>query len=269
MIKFHLPAFPSLIVSSLLTALLWPAQPAGAVNYKLQAGEVEAEYTDQPGSFCSTNPQLKITRGGETKFEGVPQVEGFCRFVESGFRIQDLDGDRELEVTADFFSGGAHCCLSSLIFSYDAATQTYKPLEHFWGDGGETRLEDLEADGIPEFVSYDTRFAYAFASFAGSGFPIQIWRYQQGRMVDVTRSYPKQIYDDAYKYWQSYTEARSQNREVKGLLAAYLANKYLLNQADDGWTRLRSVYQESDRTSFFMELTRFLAEHGYEARISR
>lgn len=53
-------------------------------------------------------------------------------------------------------------------------------------------------------------------------------------MIDVTRRYPQQIYSDAFKNWQYYPEARHKGYEVEGLLAAYLADKYLLDQGEDG-----------------------------------
>ena len=237
--------------------------PALAVSFSERSGPVQADYSDEPGSFCAEQPRLVITRAGQTHFDQVLQSEGFCRMRRDGFRVQDLDGDGEPEVRVDFSSGGAHCCLSSQILSYDRTTKQYKLTEHYWGDGDTRQLSDLNRDGIPEFLSYDTRFAYAFASFAGSGFPMQIWQYRQGKMLDVTRQFPDLVYRDASRYWQIYTEARAQNLEVKGVLAAYLANKYLLNQSEDGWQRVKAAYQETDRLAFFMQLKQFLDEQGY------
>ncbi len=112
-------------------------------------------------------------------------------------------------------------------------------------------------------IHYDSRFAYQFTSFAGSGLPIQIWQYRQGQMVDVTRNYPQQVYDDAYKWWKIYTETRNRPDAGRGVLAAYLADKYLLGEAEDGWNRVEQAYQESDRQSFFIQLRQFLQEMGY------
>ena len=252
---------PPLWAVVFLVLLPWPTL---AASFSEQSGEVQADYTDETGSFCSETPMLKISRAGRTSFEQVLQPEGFCRMQREGFRVQDLDGDGEPEVMLDFFSGGAHCCLSSQIFGYDRATSQYQITEHYWGDGDTRKLEDLNQDGIFEFLSYDTRFAYTFASFAGSGFPIQIWQYRQGKMIDVTRQFPTLVYNDATRYWQLYSQARAEDREVKGLLAAYLANKYLLNQSEDGWKRVRDAYQGVDRLAFFSQLKQFLSENGYE-----
>ena len=251
--------FCSPLVATICLALPLPAL---AVSFSERAGSVQADYRDQVGSFCAEQPHITITRDGR-RFEQVLQSEGFCRMQREGFRIQDLDGDGEPEVALDFSSGGAHCCLSSQIFGYDPATGQYKMTEQYWGDGETRPLSDLNQDGVPEFLSYDTRFAYAFASFAASGFPIQIWQYRQGEMLDVTRQFPELIDRDAERYWQIYQDVKTQQGEVKGVLAAYLANKSLLNQSAEGWQQLRDTYQQPDRLAFFAQLKQFLEENGY------
>jgi len=181
---------------------------------------------------------------------------------ENALHVKDLDGDKEPEVIADFFTGGAHCCTYSLIYRYEPAQNRYTSIRHDWAHTG-YNLKDLDKDGLPEFNSFDNSFAYAFASFAGSGFPVQIWQYRQGKMIDVTRRYPQLIYSNAFENWQYYTEARHKGYEVKGLLAAYLADKYLLDQSQDGWRRVQQEYQDSDHTQYFSSLRNFLRETGY------
>ena len=39
--------------------------------------------------------------------------------------LRDLDGDGEPEVLLELFSGGANCCLSTLIYRYRANANTY------------------------------------------------------------------------------------------------------------------------------------------------
>lgn len=152
-----------------------------------------------------------------------------------------------------------------MIYRYEPAQERYIHTKHYWAHTG-YKLKDLNQDSQPEFVSADNSFAYKFTSFAGSGFPLQIWQYRQGKMLNVTRRYPQQVYGDAYQQWQWYTEARKQGYEVKGLLAAYMADKSLLGQAQDGWQQLWKAYRESDRQEYFTELRRFLQENGYIQR---
>lgn len=274
-----------LLLTSVLGATLLPASAAMAITKTVQSGAVRAQlsYQEAESDFPRfTDLHLKIIRNGQTLIDQpVPESEGSWPLVgldsdwakereKSSFQVQDLDADGEPEVLADFFTGGAHCCTYSLIYRYNPTQKTYSVLNQFWGNGG-YQMKNLDKDRVPEFHSRDDRFAYAFGSYAGSGYPLQIWQYRQGKMVDVTRQYPQLIYNDAYQWWQIYTENREQDTIEfgKGPLAAYLADKYLLGQGQDGWRRVRQAYQGSDRQKFFTELRQFLQENGYASPNSR
>lgn len=49
----------------------------------------------------------------------------------------------------------------------------------------------------------------------------------------------------------------------RGPLAAYLADKYMLGQEQEGWERVQQAYRGSDRQQYFIELRSFLQETGY------
>ncbi|MCU0524968.1 MAG: hypothetical protein MUF72_09105 [Elainella sp. Prado103] len=113
-----------------------------------EAMGVRAEYSDRQAQFCLENPHLRIIRNGQIAFDADLKPEGACRQDPEVFVIEDLDGDREPEVLIDFYSGGAHCCSSSLIFRYNPAQAQYTATEHFWGHGhGARQREDLDGDG--------------------------------------------------------------------------------------------------------------------------
>lgn len=262
-------ALRSLLTLSFVGLSTLPTDAAMSTTKTTKKDNVQAtlSYEKLEGDASFRGVQLQITRAGQTVFNQTPTIDEYDRplidFAENAFQVQDLDGDREPEVIVDFYTGGAHCCTYSLIYRYDAAKKTYSAMKHDWGNVGYA-LERIGKDKELVFKSNDDRFAYAFASFAASGFPLQIWKYQQGKLVDVTRRFPKQVYGNAYQYWQSYQEARSQDSdETKGLLAAYLADKYLLGQERDGWQQVQKVYQERDRREFFAQLRQFLKETGY------
>ena len=235
---------------------------AMAKTERAESGKVRAEFSYDEAEYCIENLKLKVIRDGQTLLEQPLSPEnGACRF--SGLQVRNLDANPEPEVIVDLYTGGAHCCNFSVIYRYDSARKEYTSVEHWWGNTG-YEFKDLNQDTIPEFNSYDDRFAYAFASYAGSSYPLQIWQYRDGKMVDITRSYPELIYNDAYQLWQRYSEYKNEYPEVgRGALAAYLADKYLLGQSEDGWQRVRQAYQESDRESFFADLRKFLQETGY------
>jgi hypothetical protein len=227
-------------------------------------GDVKATLTYEKQRGLGTNFQLQIERQNETfPKESVPLVQGEqARFMR--MRITDVSGDEEPEILVDLYSGGMRCCHYSLIYEYDREAGNYKPIDHYWGNVGYDLL-DLNGDGTPEFRSADDRFAYEFAKFDASGFPIQIWQYQDGKMVNVTTEYPQQIYADAYKWWEaSYKSIQSEdNKEVKGYLAAYLANMYQLGEVEKGWQVLKKMYNKEDKAEFFHKLSQFLEDLDY------
>ncbi len=179
--------------------------------------------------------------------------------------IIDLDRSGEPEVLLNLYSGGAHCCYSTRIYSFVGGAPPYVSILHEWGNAG-YRLEDLDADKKLEFVTGDDRFDTAFTSHAASRRPPQVWRYADGRLVNVTRSYPALIEKDAAECWKAFEELSPKDPtgdQVRGLLAAYLADQYLLGRASEGWNRLIGAYRKPDRKKFFAQLTAFLQKSGY------
>jgi hypothetical protein len=105
-----------------------------------------------------------------------------------------------------------------LIYHYDSAQKRYVSLEHSWEyRPGMPSIVDLDHNGIPAFKSIDTRFAYTFGGYAGAAYPIQIWQYQQGQMVDVTRHYPKLVSEQVSELWERLEEpnAPSNNGAIR------------------------------------------------------
>ncbi len=267
-----------LIATSLLSAAILSAPVALAATKTISSGNVRAElsYQQENTEFPQfSNLRLKIARTGQTLLnQPLPDSEGSWPLVAletewakenevATFQVRNLDRDREPEVLLDLFTGGAHCCTYSLIYHYNPATKQYVYLKHDWGNVG-YKLKNLDKDDVPEFDSRDDRFAYAFGSYAGSAFPLQIWQYRQGKMLNVTRRYPKLIYSDAYSWWQLAAKRAQDTVEYgRGPLAAYLADKYLLGQEQEGWEQVQQAYRGSDRRQYFTELWSFLQETGY------
>lgn len=250
-------------LAMLVASSLFLAEVAQAETKSAESGNVKAEVSsDSRNGLCWQNPRLRLVRNGQTVLnEDIPKKEvGYCWLLE--LQVRDLDKDNEPEIILDVFSGGAHCCTSSLIYRYDARTKKYVAIAHRWGNGERYNIEDIGRDGTVEFVFRDDRFAYKFASFGGSYYPLQIWRYNQGKMIDVTRRHPRAVKNHAVQLWQKYITNKAQV-EGKAILAAYLADKYSLGEGEDGWRQLQEVYRESDRQQFFSLLRKFLQETGY------
>ncbi len=256
-------------------------QALPTITQQTRWGDYQAtiSYQKFDDSLRYRNLKLKVSQGDRVLYDQPidREDEGDRLALDQSadaFSLQDLDGDNRPEVVLDLYTGGAHCCTYSMIYSGALVTNApthsapnpkdqAKPVVHQdWGNGA-YEVADLNRDGKPEFYGQDDRFAYAFSSYAASGYPLKVWHYNGGKLQDVTRNYPEQIQQNADRNWQNYLAAARKNSEVRGLLAAYLADQYSLGQADAGWGKLKSVYQEPDRAAFFQRLQQFLDKQGY------
>jgi hypothetical protein len=240
----------------LLVVLASPAAAADVETATAELGAVRAELTWEPGLPSTTKPSLKITRSGQefvSEPARCPTGEDDKLFCEQPgvlrdhkpILARDLDGDGEPEVLVEMYTGGAHCCVISRIYRFDGAG--YSSVRTDWADTG-FRLRDVEGDGKVELVTADPRFAYAFTSFADSAFPVQVYAYEAGELDDVSAGYPQLIRRDARSWWHTYTTSRrgGDARDARGVLAAWLADKYRLGEAADGWRRIRRALRRGD-----------------------
>jgi hypothetical protein len=188
--------------------------------------------------------------------------------------LRDLDADGEPEVWVDTYTGGAHCCWVSWIFRFADRRGSYVGAAHTWGNVA-YRLENVDRTGPPEFVTSDDRFAYVFTSFAASVFPRRIWRLEGGRLVDVTKSLPTLVERDRAKLWKAYLSLRRERLDVRGVLAAWMADEALLGREDAGWKTLEKIRRRGELgprpdlagwpqgRSYLKTLKAFLRKLGY------
>jgi hypothetical protein len=241
-----------------------PARPeagtaSGALVVPSADEGVRAQLTVTERDGVVRDVRLRITRLGQVRLDarvpriGCPDWPGW-RVVGRPI-VRDLDGDGESEVVVDVYTGGAHCCTHSLLYRWRPGGERYERSTVGWGNQG-YRLGDLDADGRPELSSRDDRFAARFTAYAASATPVRIWRYKRGRLLDVTRTFPREVERDAAQLWRDYLRLR--RTEARGLLAAWVADQALLGRADEGWRRL----EEANRRG---ELGRGAKLDGYPA----
>lgn len=162
--------------------------------------------------------------------------------------VRDLDGDGEPEVLADFYTGGANCCGYTESWRYDQATNSYiqKHLQPT-GLSFEYVLKDLNNNGVPEFRSLDYRFAYHYGSNVDTPRPLRIYDWEAGKLVDVTIGYPKLAAREAASYYRLYLKFRKQKGvNLRGILAAYLADSYNARNGRAAWRRVVAAYHRGD-----------------------
>jgi hypothetical protein len=253
-----------------------PSIPAPPTHVTIEVGSVRARVSCEPerdrAAFCAPR-RLEIFRDGALAFEESFSGARATAYLvgEKGERksleLVDLDGDGEPELLLNLYSGGAHCCDSTWIYFFVKSPPHYESLGHDWGNSG-YRLEDLDHEGGPEFLTGDQRFASAFTSYAASRLPPQIWRYASGRLEDVTRAFPAVIEKDAAACWKAFQEGSPNDATgdaVRGVAAAYVADEYLLGRGAEGWRRLIDAYHKPDRKKFFAALTDLLQKGGYSS----
>jgi hypothetical protein len=270
-----------------LLGCLWAGDAHGAPVPRTESahlGQVSTELTylfneaseGQPFS----NLHLRIRRADAllVDAEVQPVCHGCALWPGSGgaadrssVAVSDLEGDAEPEVLLDLYTGGAHCCFYTAFFRY--ANGEYVRRVHSWGN--ETyRLRDLGADGRLELVTHDDRFNYAFSCFACSAVPVLVLRYEQGRLVNVTRSFRQVVRADAARIWSFYKSAVRRRSPAEGLLPAYLADQYVLGHGKAGWARVRKAVHRRDwpstvdprwknRSRYLAAVRRFLTRTGY------
>ena len=185
--------------------------------------------------------------------------------------LRDLESDGEPEVVVDLFSGGAHCCFTSLIFKLKPGPPpTYAMTVASWGNGGYA-LKQLDGDGIADFQSDDDRFAYKFAPYVASYRPPRIFNFTGGRLVDVTRHFPALIRRDMREIDKTLPDGRKFG-ETRGLIAARVADMELLGQGAKVDAYLQKALARGDLNGisgypkgkkFIAALKKFLRNTGY------
>jgi hypothetical protein len=240
------------LAAALVAGVILPAAaravPAG--SQKATGGAVRATLSWQ-GSKEEYDgvraPRLKLERAGIVALDaGIGDLCDRCFFYgdakDPDVVVADLDGDAEPEVLVTAFTGGAHCCTDLGIWDFRANLGTYGHLVRNFGNGGH-RLEDLDGDGRPELSSVDDRFAYAFAPYVFSARPPQILRWSrtpQVGLTDVTGRFPQVIRKDAAEL-RRVLRGRAKGVDLRGALAAYVADMYLLDRGREGRAEIARV----------------------------
>ncbi len=251
-----------LLVCGVLAAVCFavPAAAAGIGHSSATAGAWHADLTwaEHPNSFPRyTKLHLTVRDGGRVVVDRPVRLRGQLNGIglqPGGLAFRDLDGDGSDDLLLDLFTGGAHCCFVEQLI--DFSTTPPRTVEKDFGDPG-ARVARL--GGRLVLLSADDTFAYRFTAYVASGLPIQIWTYHGGRFHDVTRAYPARIARDARSWWSAYVQERRRHGDVRGLLAAWAADRALLGQAAVARTTLARIAP----AAYVRELWRFLANRGY------
>jgi hypothetical protein len=276
-----------------LVLVLAAAAPASAATRTETAskGDVTATFTydykkSRFGTYDFSNLHVAIDRGG-VRLVDEPLEDQECAGCSDwpadqgsnetqSVTVRDLDADGEPEVLIDLYSGGANCCWFSVSYRFDEAQNKYVKKVLRPGLSFPYTLRDVDKNGVPEFVSVDYRFAYKYGSNADTPRPLRIFNWNAGKLVDVTVGFPKLAAADAADMYKGYLHYRRvKDVNVRGLLAAYLADSYNAGNGRVAWRRVVAAYRRGDvdkkfegdvgphGKAYLQSLRRFLNRLGY------
>jgi hypothetical protein len=244
-----------------------PATAGAAQTQTAASGSVAATltYTPDEGGIGATGVRIAVTRGGVLAYDAPVDPRG-CKdgtcgpAGEAAVAVTDLDADGEPEVIVDMFSGGAHCCWSTVVFV--PKDGTYKARLGEWGNASYV-LKDLDGNGQPEFFSGDDAFSGAFTAYAGSYRPPRILALIGQKLRDVTRNFPSVISEDITEI-DKLIETYREDGDLRGLIAARMADLALLGRSAEIVPYLDMAIENGEvNAKFKRQLLKFLRKTGY------
>jgi hypothetical protein len=275
---------PALVAAVLLVAAI-PAAAHAAPKKETEtarAGEVDALLTWNYDAHTAaySNIRLRIQRAGVVAYDAPVVVNGcprdLCGLLQfpghRSLHAVDVDHNGEPEVIVDAWSGGAHCCEIAHLLWWDGTR--YRAVDHNFADPG-YKLRDVLGNGRLQFLTADPRLEYVFSSFAGSGFPVAVWSFANGRFSDVTSNAPRKlIRRDAAVWYRAWVKSRGKpGVESLGVLAAWAADQYRLGHRAMVLRRLRAWERRGllrgdasspyRGNSYIRKLDRYLTRLGY------
>jgi hypothetical protein len=217
-----------------------PAAAHDAGTITKASGDTSATLTWDRADYGISNPRLSVTRHGvEYAITIVDVCEEGCILVaddtdvgygQSMVNVADLDRDGDPEVLVDSFSGGAHCCLTTRVLTWNGSG--YTPSDVAWRDGS-WKLRDADGDGDRELVGQDPQFWGAFTAHAASAAPPLVLEKHGDQIETATKKYKSLLRKDAEVRRRALRKA-PKGVDVRGVLAAYVADQYLLRKGAVG-----------------------------------
>jgi hypothetical protein len=173
----------------------------------------------------------------------------------------DVTGEGHPDVIVEIFTGGAHCCFSTLV--YDLGSTLTKVLETPQSNCG-GRFEDLDGDGVFEFVTCDDLFAYVYCAYAASPMVKVILQYEPGRGYVPASPRFAHLYAEDIAVHTRRAEGTEDFGDWDGtnkcaVLPLVLDYVYI-GQADQAWATLNRLYDYPDRLLFWTEVVRAVTD---------
>ncbi|MGQ9600498.1 MAG: hypothetical protein ACUVWZ_13885 [Anaerolineae bacterium] len=188
---------------------------------------------------------------------GQPQIR-VDSFIELGEETgTDITGEGHPDAVVKVFTGGAHCCFSTIV--YDLGPVLTKVLETPLSncDG---YFQDLTGDGVLEFITCDDLFAYAYCCFAGSPAVRVVLQYEPGRAyVPAGPRFPEVYEDDITQHLRMAEEATpggmcEWGNDTKCAVLPLILDYLYSGRTDEAWVAFGRFYAYPDAAVFRAEI---------------
>jgi hypothetical protein len=177
----------------------------------------------------------------------------------------DITGRGKPNVILGEWSGGAHCCFAFHVLELGDHPRDIAIVDA--GDSDYAHFEDLNHDGVYEFVGWDFTFAYWHAGFLQSPAPRIVLRFNGTRYElapDLMRQTPTS------KGQLNLTETKVRDSEWEGgypppLLWETMLDLIYTGHADLAWSFVEAAWspERSGRTKFLQDFCAKLATSPY------
>ena len=180
----------------------------------------------------------------------------------------DINGDGTPEVIIEIYTGGAHCCFGTQVYSLGETPELIldKPKSNAGG-----QFQDLDGDKIYEFVTYDDVLSYEYCPYVSSPFVKVIMAYdaEEGRYLPASPKFPEEYAEDIEKDTKNAERVAKANKSENGewdettkcsILPITLDYLYL-GETDTARAVLEKYYAFNDLNRFWNDVL-FLVEES-------
>jgi hypothetical protein len=258
----HTPVPATLVISpsSTRAATAQPSRPA-ALPELPPPHQVEKEFTiGQYAARLWRNPDEAGPSGAGIATVSVDgtvlaMVEMARDFGELTGR--DITGDGSPDLIIETYSGGAHCCFSTLV--YQLGSHLTKALETPLSNCG-VSFEDLDGDGVFEVITCDDSFAYTYCPYAATPAVKVILRYNPGQgYLPASPQYEAWYADDVAYHTAMAREAvpgelGEWDSSTKCAVLPLVLDFLYTGQPERAWEAMAAWYRYPDNRVFWAEI---------------
>jgi hypothetical protein len=171
----------------------------------------------------------------------------------------DVTGEGNPDLVFECYSGGAHCCFSTFVYDLGAEAREIQVTRDSNCSG---YFQDLDRDGVPEFLTCDDTFAYRYCPYAGSPAVEVVLRYDgDGRYVPASSEFPG-FYDQAIARHTALAEAAARGEgedwdwdgTAKCAVLPLVLDYLYSGRTMEAWAALDRYYLYPDKATFRAEI---------------